>query len=134
MSSPKPAPFHRNKPRGGLNNLELANQLCAVSLSLGQARLVHVRILGALVPHVFMAAVLERVRACLCSGTSVERRHHRAEVEAILAVLDSGAAEGDLATRAVIASSFVGDAERRDFYPELRLIMGRRLAALGKRP
>lgn len=132
--SPDPTgtPLVRSKAGTSVDNLELADRLCAISTSLGESRLVHVRILGSLVPHVFMASVLERVRACLCADTSLERRDRRPEMEAILAVLDSVAADGDRDTRGVIALSFVRDAKKREFYADLLPLMGRRLAALAK--
>lgn len=113
-----------------LNNLELVERLCAVSGVLAEARRLHVRKLGSLVPHVFMGDVLARVRDCLAAATPRERLEHREEVEAILRVLDHAAGEADRETRHVIAASFVRDCEHAGFFAVLRPCLGRELQAL----
>jgi hypothetical protein len=105
-----------------LNNLELVERLCAVSAALTEARLVHVRNLGSLVPHVFMGDVLERVRQCMANAPR--------EVDAILAVLEAAAEAADRETRQVIAASFVHDGQREPFFSQIRPRLGRGLQAL----
>ncbi|HET9651890.1 MAG TPA: hypothetical protein VFP36_06850 [Usitatibacter sp.] len=113
-----------------LNNLELVEQLCAVSGTLAEARRTHVHNLGSLVPHVFMGDVLARVGDCLTADTAAQRCDRRPEVEAILGVLDGAAGVADRETRHVIAASFVRDGERAGFFRELRPCLGRKLLAL----
>jgi len=120
----------RNCSGKPLNNLELAEHLCAVSCALADARRLHVRNFGTLMPHVFMGEVLARVRDCLLADTTRERLDRRAEVDAILGVLDAAARSADRDTRQVIAASFVRDGERAAFFEELRPHLGRGLHAL----
>jgi hypothetical protein len=120
----------RSRSGKPLNNLELVERLCEVSQRLAEVRRVHVRHLGALMPHLFMGDVLTHVRHCLTADTTRERLDRRAELEAILDVLDVAAHGADAETRQVVVSSFLRDGERASFFPELRTHLGRTLRGL----
>jgi hypothetical protein len=122
----------RTRSRAALNNLDLIEQLSAVSPALGEARREQVNALGSMVPHVFMAKVLARVGECLMHASPLERDQLRPEVVAILAVLENAAASADGETRGVIGRSFLGDGKRKEFFAELRPMLGSRLAALAR--
>ncbi len=118
-SPPRPAP--RGKP---MSNEELANELCAVSPILRDARRVHVANFGALIPHVFMSDVLARVGACLLESGAPPH-----EAGTILASLERALAEGDRETRNVISISFARDGELEPFFARLWPLLGPRLRA-----
>ncbi len=107
-----------------MNNVELVEDLCAVSPSLREARRVHLEAFGTLIPHVFMAAVLARVGQCLLMGSAYAQPHHHGELEAIIAALENGMKAGDRETRNVIAISFVRDSEVELFFDELKTWLG----------
>ena len=109
-----------------VNNLELVENLCAVSPALREARRVHVKSFGTLIPHVFMAAVLARVGQCLLMGSEHAQREHGPEMAGILAALEQGMKSGDRETRNVIAISFVHDSEVELFFNELKKWLGPR--------
>ena len=111
----------RGKP---IDNLELVENLCAVSPPLREARRLHVSSLGTLIPHVFMAAVLARVGQCLLMGSEHAQREHGPEIAGILAALEQGMRCGDRETRNVIAISFVRDSEVELFFSELKQWLG----------
>ena len=119
----------RHRSGKALNNLELADNLCAVSQALREARRMHVRQFGALIPHLFMGDVLARAGACVALGTAHALREHRREIEEIIAAIEQGLARGDRETRNVIAVSFVNDAELEQFFDELRPFLGARALA-----
>ena len=113
-----------------LNNLELIEHLCAVSEALREERKQQVLGLASLTPHVFMAAVLARVEACLTADTTWTRSRLRPELDAILRVLEVAAGAADPATRKVIAASFLREGERQRFFAELHPLLGHQLAQL----
>jgi hypothetical protein len=124
----------RSRASAPLNNLEVVERLCAASPALSATCRQHVRGLGSIVPHVFMADVLARVGACMTAETVKGRTALRPEVVAILAVLEIAAISADIDTRRVIASSFVNAGERLKFFAKLRPMLGIRLAAMGTAP
>ena len=107
-----------------MNNLELVENLCAVSPSLREARRLHVQSFGTLIPHVFMAAVLARVGQCLLRGPGHPEAEHRPEMEGILAALEQAMKSGDRETRNVVAISFVRDSEVEAFFADLKQWLG----------
>ena len=107
-----------------MNNQELVEKLCKASVPLREARRVHMNSFGSLIPHVFMAAVLARVGRCLMMGSAHARRHHREELEGIIAAVEQGMSIGDRETRNVIAMSFVSDSEVELFFDELKQWLG----------
>ena len=107
-----------------MNNLELVENLCAVSATLREARRVHVKTFGTLIPHVFMAAVLARVGQCLVLGSNDAAAQRRTELEGIVAALEQGMKGGDRETRNVIAISFVRDSEVELFFEDLKHWLG----------
>jgi hypothetical protein len=107
-----------------MNNLELARDLCAVSTSLRETRLTHVKAFGALIPHVFMAAVLARVGRCLPKGSRTAMEHQHGELQGIVDVLERGMQVGDRETRNVITLSFVRDGEVESFFDDLKTWLG----------
>ena len=111
-----------------INNLQLANDLCAVSSALREVRRVHVHSFGALVPHVFMGSVLSHVGKCLFANLGREPFRDCREVASILEALEDGMANGDRETRNVVAISFVRDAELEPFFGLLRPLMGPKMA------
>ena len=113
-----------------MNNLQLVESLCAVSVVLNEARRTHVKSFGTLVPHVFMSNVLARVGCCLAAGARKAIVDHRPEVNGILDSLEHGMVAGDRETRSVISISFVSDGELEPFFGELKLLLGPRLRAL----
>jgi len=121
----------RSRASAPLNNFELVEKLCAASPALSVTCRRHVRGLGSIVPHVFMADVLARVGDCMTAATAKGRQALRPEVVAILAVLELAAVSADIETRRVITSSFVNAAERLKFFAKLRPMLGLRLAAMG---
>ena len=123
----------RTRSRAALNILDLIEQLSAVSPALGEARREHVNALGSMVPHVFMAKVLARVGECLSHESPIGREQLQPEVVAILAVLDHAAGSSDGETCRLIARSFLGDAKRKEFFTELRPLLGSKLAALTRK-
>ncbi len=110
-----------------MNNLELVENLCAVSPTLREARHAHVQAYGTLIPHVFMAAVVARVGQCLLRSLARATPQPHAELQGILAALEQGMASGDRETRNVIAISFVRDSELEMFFDELRQWLGPRM-------
>jgi hypothetical protein len=108
-----------------MTNADLVGLLCSASPALRQARRMHVRDFGKLVPHVFMRDVLARVGHCLEPGS--DRVARMDEVQGILEILERGLAEGERATHDVIALSFVNDAEIAAFYDRLLPLLGPRL-------
>ena len=113
-----------------LNSLELVERLCVASKPLAQMRLTHVQGVGALVPHVFMASVLERVGCCMAAPTEMARSEGRLEIDAILGVLEFAAVGADRDTRQLIADAFVREGAAAGFFRELRPLLGRRLEAM----
>ena len=109
-----------------ISNTQLVDALCEVSIPLREARRVHLEAYGNLIPHVFMADVLARVGQCLGAARVYGSAPHAAEVEAIMAALERGLAEGERETRNVIALSFARDSELETFFAELRTLMGPR--------
>jgi hypothetical protein len=117
-----------------MNNVELVEELCAVSAPLREARRVHMESFGTLIPHVFMAAVLARVGQCLLKGYPDARDQHRPELVGILEALEAGMQGGDRETRNVIAISFVRDSEVEAFFGDLKQWLGpRTLGQMGGR-
>jgi hypothetical protein len=109
-----------------ITNAELVETLCKVSVSLREARRVHLEAYGILIPHVFMAEVLARVGECLAASRALGSTAHATEVEGIMTALEQGLAQGERETRNVIALSFARDSELESFFEELRLLMGPR--------
>lgn len=107
-----------------MNNLDLADNLCAASTSLREARLMHVKAFGALIPHVFMAAVLARAGRCLLMGSTHATANHQDELQGIVGALERGMQGGDRETRNVIALSFVRDGEVELFFDDLKSWLG----------
>ena len=120
----------RHPSRHALNNLELAERLGAVSPALAALRIVHVRTFGWMVPHLFMGEVLAYVDACLSPASGGQGAARRADVQAILGVLEAATATADRETRHVIASSFLAAARRGPSYAELEPLLGRGILAL----
>lgn len=112
-----------------MNNAELVEALCAVSVPLREARRLHLQAYDTLIPHVFMAEVLQRIGQCLGAGAVHAREAHGAEMDGILASLERGMTEGDRETRNVIAISFTRDSEVELFFDELRPLLGPRTRA-----
>jgi hypothetical protein len=112
-----------------MNNLELADNLCAVSSALRETRRAHMKSFGTLIPHVFMNDVLARVGSCLQGGAAKADQDRSAEVARILDSLEHGMAAGDRETRNVIAISFVGDGELEPFFEALSSRLGPRVGA-----
>lgn len=126
----------RHPSRFPLNNLELAERLGAASPALAALRILHVRTFGWLVPHLFMGDVLAHVGACLAPASARQGDARRADVTAILGVLEAASATADRETRHVIAASFLTPARRGPSYAELEPLLGRGILALrahGKR-
>jgi hypothetical protein len=105
-----------------MTNADLVGLLSSSSVALREARRLHVRNFGGLVPHVFMSEVLARVGHCLEPGRG--RRARMEEAEGILQVLERGLAEGERSTHDVIALSFVNDAELEAFFDQLVPLLG----------
>ncbi len=112
-----------------MNNLQLVDNLCSSSAVLREARRVHVKSFGTLIPHVFMADVLARVGSLLLMGGAHAILNHRPEIEGILAALEQGLATGDRETRNVIAVSFARDSELELFFDELKPLLGPKIRA-----
>jgi len=108
----------------GMDNTELVEGLCKASVPLREARRVHLRYYGVLIPHVFMAEVLKRVGHCLSSGVSHGFEAHGPELGGILEMLERAMAEGDRETRNVVALSFARDSETELFFDELLPLLG----------
>ena len=119
-------PAHRGRP---MTNMELVECLCAVSIPLREARRVHVKAYGTLIPHVFMADVLKRIGDCLLAGSTNALASHGTEIQGIVEALERGMAEGDRETRNVIAISFTRDSEVELFFHELVPLLGPRTRA-----
>lgn len=116
----RPETSPRQRP---LNNRQLADNLCASSAELREARRAHVQSFGALIPHVFMGSVLAYVGRCLRGSRAEPVR----EVVSIMEALECGMETGDRETRNVIAISFARDAEVEPFFERLRPYMGSKL-------
>lgn len=116
-------------PQRPITNWELAAQICSWSPDLLAARRAHLDTHGRLVPHLFMADVLARVVACQDAFSDAKSRH-RAELEAILDVLDSGARIGDQQTRNLITNRFLHAASTEPFFTALWPLLGPNLRAL----
>jgi hypothetical protein len=110
-----------------VNNLQLAEDLCAGSTSLSEARRRHVSHHGTLLPHVFMGEVLAYVGAGV--GRPAGADGSSAEISAILGTLERGMATGDRETRNVIAMSFAWDAELEPYFGQLRPLLGPKVRA-----
>lgn len=100
-----------------------------MSVTLREARRVHLAAYHILIPHVFMADVLKRVGECMGAGRTEGFAARTAEVQHILLALERGMAEGERETRNVIALSFARDSELEMFFQELRPLMGPRTRA-----
>ena len=107
-----------------MDNIELVEGLCSVSVPLREAKRLHVLAYGTLLPHVFMAEVLKRLGACLACGLTHALDEHGPEMTGILAMLERGMDEGDRETRNVISISFSRDSETELFFDELLPLMG----------
>ena len=107
-----------------MNNVELVEGLCRASVPLREARRLHLRDYGTLIPHVFMAEVLKRIGHCLSSGATHGLEEHGPEIGGILEMLERGMAEGDRETRNVVALSFARDSETELFFDELLPLLG----------
>ena len=107
-----------------MDNIELVEGLCAASVSLREARRLHLAAYGALIPHVFMSEVLARIGACLGAGLPNAREQHRIEMAGIIEMLERGMTEGDRETRNVIAMSFSRDSEIELFFDDLVPLLG----------
>jgi hypothetical protein len=107
-----------------MDNIALVEGLCKASVSLREARRLHLRDYGVLIPHVFMAEVLKRIGHCLASGTASGLETHGAEIGGILEMLERAMTEGDRETRNVVALSFARDSETELFFDELRPLLG----------
>jgi hypothetical protein len=118
-------PARRGKP---LNSRELVDDICDASPALREARRSHIESFGTLIPHVFMAQVLARMCACLQNAPD-DSSGRRAELEGVLAALETGMGTGDRETRNVISISFVSDGELEPYFGRLRLLMGPKLLA-----
>lgn len=112
-----------------VGNAELAARLCVDSTELCAAHARHVALHGNLIPHAFMGEVLARAGACAVEGAANARKW-RAELEGILATLESAMAGGDRETCSVICISFIWDGEGEPFFPALKPLLGPRLGAL----
>lgn len=116
----------RDRP---MTNADLVEDLCAASVALREARRVHLKSFGTLIPHVFMTAVLARVGFCLSLDRAEAMGSHREEAASILAALERALAEGERETRNVVAISFVNDGELELFFEDMRPLFGPRLSA-----
>ena len=111
-----------------MNNLQLAEDLCASSTILREARRRHVSITAPSCPmcswvkSCYVGAGVERPADEAGDGTS-------AEISAILCTLERGMARGDRETRNVIAMSFVWDAELEPYFGRLRPLLGPKVRA-----
>lgn len=112
-----------------MNNRELVEHLCEVSVPLREARRVHLDSYGTLIPHVFMSEVLKRIGQCLGAGTAQGIAAHGTEIRGIADALERGMCEGDRETRNVIAISFTGDSELEVFFDDLMPFLGPRTRA-----
>jgi hypothetical protein len=112
-----------------VTNMQLVDALCEASVSLREARRVHLAAYGILIPHVFMADVLRRVGECLAAARVNGDAVHASEVDRIMGALERGLTEGERETRNVIALSFARDSELEIFFQELRPLMGPRTLA-----
>ena len=108
-----------------MNNVQLADGLCATSTALSEARRRHLSQHGTLLPHVFMSDVLARVGSCL----ELSAEAAGTEVEDIMVLLEHGMAAGDRETRNVIAMSFVWDGEQQPFFSRMKPLLGPRARA-----
>jgi hypothetical protein len=82
----------------------------------------HVADNGEVLPHVLMADLLRHVGSHF-QATGVARPS-RAEVEAVLAILDGAVQSGNEETANVVAVSFCEDIETESFFAELRPLLG----------
>ena len=112
-----------------MTNTELVDALCKVSMTLREARRVHLVTYHILMPHVFMADVLKRIGHCLGAGRLHASAAQATEVAGILGALERGMAEGERETQNVISISFTRDSELEMFFDELRPLMGPRTRA-----
>ena len=108
-----------------MTNGDLVGLLCSRSVALREARRLHLRNFGSLVPHVFMSNVLARVGHCLAPEPGERARVE--EVQAILEILERGLAEGEQSTRDVIKLSFMNDGEIEKFFEALEPLLGPQL-------
>jgi hypothetical protein len=106
---------HRGRP---MSCNELVEGLCIASLSLNEARRLHLESYGTLIPHIFMGDVLKRVGACFIAGSEHAIANDGDEVKGIFEALERGMAEGDREARNVIAISFVRDGEVELFFDD----------------
>ena len=105
-----------------MNNAELVECLCEVSMPLREARRAHLATYGVLIPHVFMSDVLKRMGECLAPG--LDPATQGAEIRGIVDALERGMAQGDRETRNVIAISFTRDSEVENFFYKLEPLLG----------
>jgi hypothetical protein len=112
-----------------VGNAELAARLCVDSIELCAAHARHIALHGTLIPHAFMGEVLARAGTCALAGAANARKW-RAELEGILATLESAMAGGDQETCSVIGISFIADGQGEPFFAELKPLLGPRMGAL----
>ncbi len=112
-----------------MRNIDLVDALCSASTTLQEARRLHEKSYGTLIPHVFMADVLKRIGACLGSGLDTTPDENRREIQALLDVLERGMTDGDRETCNVIAISFTRDSEVETFFLQLMPLLGPRTRA-----
>ena len=112
-----------------MDNSELVDALCKASVRLREARRMHIRDYGILLPHVFMGEVLKRVGHCLALVATHDLDAYASELAEILEMLERGMAEGDRETRDVVAFSFARDSETERFFGELVPLLGPRTRA-----
>lgn len=128
MESPteRDPPAPPGRPRGRpLSCAELVEAICSASVPLREARRVHLKAYGTLIPHLFMGDVLSRLGECLILGTAHALATNGGEVKGILEAIEQGMEQGDRETRNVIAISFVRDAEVELFFDDLGPLLGR---------
>jgi len=111
-----------------IDNVELADKLCADSSDLRVARSRHLGLHGILIPHVFMGEVLAHAGTCILPGVA-NAQSRREELSRIVATLEHAMAGGDRETCSVICISFLWDAEGEPFFAALRPLLGPRLGA-----
>jgi len=112
-----------------VRNAQLAGNLCVDSIELCASHARHVALHGNLIPHAFMGDVLARAQACILAGAA-KPGQARAELERILATLESALEGGDRETCSVIGISFIADGRQEPFFSELESMLGPRMSAL----
>ena len=116
-----------------MTNVDLVEELCDVSGALRELKRAHLATYGNLIPHVFMADVLEHIGRCL-AGKAQGSWTVAPETQQVIDVLESGMTFGDRETRNVIAISFTRDSEVETFFQQLLPLLGPKTRAqlLGK--